>query len=62
MAAKNNDWHSHRGKPLVIAGIVLFLMGILRFYNVDWPVVLMVIGTVLFAKGMIIKSMKEKRI
>ena len=46
----------------MIAGIVLFLIGILRFYNVDWPVVLMVVGVVLFAKGMIIRSMKEKRI
>lgn len=62
MATRNSDWHRHKGKPLMIVGIVLFLIGVLRFYNIDWPVVLMVVGAVLFVKGMIIKSMKEKRI
>ena len=62
MASKKEmemGWHAHRGKPLMIAGIVLLLIGILRFYNVDWPVVLMVIGAVLLVKGFIIKSMKK---
>ena len=49
------EWHAHKGKPLMIAGIVLLLIGALRFYNVDWPVVLMAIGAFLLAKGLVVK-------
>jgi len=44
------------GKRLMIGGFVLTLAGALWFYGVDWPIILIIIGAVLFVKGLIIKT------
>ncbi|MEK6909792.1 MAG: hypothetical protein AABW61_01810 [Candidatus Aenigmatarchaeota archaeon] len=44
------------GKRLVIGGFVLILAGVLWLYGVDWPIILIIIGAVLFVKGLIIKA------
>ena len=59
MANKNNEFHYHRGKGLMLAGLVLTLIGLLRLYNVEWPTVLIIVGALMIVKGAIIKSMKE---
>ena len=59
MANKFNELHYHRGKALMIAGFVILLAGLLRLYNVDWSVVMIVIGAVLLLKGIMIKAMKK---
>lgn len=59
MPAKKEDpqmYGHYRGKPLMMLGVVLFLIGILRFYNVDWNTVLMVIGALLILKGIWVKA------
>jgi len=40
----------------MIGGFVLILAGVLWLYGIDWPVILIIIGAVLFVKGLIIKS------
>lgn len=62
MAKRLDDVHPHHGKPLIIAGAALFLAGLLRFYNIDWSVVLMIVGVLLLAKGLVIKLARNKRI
>lgn len=44
------------GKRLMIGGFVLVLAGVLWLYGVDWPIILIIIGAVLFVKGLIIKA------
>jgi len=44
------------GKRLIIGGLVLILAGVLWLYGVDWPIILIIIGAVLFVKGLIIKA------
>lgn len=57
-----NEFYYHKGKALIIAGLVTLVAGVLRFYKIDWSIVLMVIGAILLIKGMIIKSAKKKHI
>ena len=59
MATKNTEWQPHKGKHLMTAGLVLLVIGILRYYQASWPVVLIVLGAVLMVKGAIIKTTKE---
>lgn len=56
---KVGEWRSIMGKRLIVLGIALFLTGILRFYNFDWPAVLMVVGVFLVLKGFIIKYLEK---
>lgn len=44
------------GKRLMIGGFVLILAGILWIYDVDWPIILIVIGAILLVKGFIIRA------
>lgn len=44
------------GKRLMIGGFVLILAGILWMYDVDWPIILIVIGAILLVKGFIIRA------
>ena len=62
MAKHDPEWHLHRGRGLMTAGLVLLVLGALRYYNVGWPVALMIVGVILLVKGFIIKSMKGKYI
>lgn len=39
-------------------GIVLFAIGLLRYLGYDWSIVLMVVGVMLFIKGIILKLKK----
>ena len=56
---KNIEWKSLMGKRLIVLGIVLLLIGILRFYNFDWPSILMIVGIFLIVKGIIIKYVEK---
>ena len=60
MAKKSADYPPYMDKRLMIIGLVLLLVGILRFYNMDWPIVLIVIGVVLLVKGFIIRKISRK--
>lgn len=55
---KNIGWDAHKGKMMMTTGLILLLIGALRFYRVEWPVVLMVIGVVLIIKGAMKKYQK----
>lgn len=47
----------HGGKMKVL-GLVLFLAGLLRYFNISWDFVLMVLGVILVLKGLLISRMK----
>ncbi len=53
---KNSELIQLFGKRLMISGLVLILAGIMWFYGVDWPIILIVIGAILLVKGLIIKA------
>ena len=47
----------HTGRMKVL-GLVLFLAGLLRYFNVSWEFVLMILGAFLLLKSLLIKYMK----
>jgi uncharacterized membrane protein len=47
----------HGGK-LKILGLVLFLAGLMRYFNISWEFVLMVLGAFLLLKSLLISRMK----
>ncbi len=59
MARESIDERSHKGKAMMTVGLILLLAGLLRLYNVDWPVVMIVIGAVLMLKGILISKMRK---
>lgn len=48
-------WMKTAGKRAMFLGILIFLIGILRYYGYDWNIVLMAVGVLLFLKGIILK-------
>lgn len=47
----------HGGKMKVL-GLVLFLAGLLRYFNISWEFVLMILGVFLLLKSLLISRMK----
>ena len=43
-----------------VLGIVLLLAGVLRYFNVSWEFVLMILGAFLLLKSLLMKSMMKK--
>ena len=59
MAKEKIYWRSHKGKAMMTFGFVLLLAGLLRLYNVDWPVVMIVLGIILLLKGALVSKMSK---
>jgi len=49
------DWHMMMPRKIMWLGLILFLIGIIRYYGYDWNIVMMTLGIVLFLKGIILK-------
>jgi hypothetical protein len=49
------DWQKIMPMKIMCLGLILFLIGIIRYYGYDWNIVLMVVGIVLFLKGIMLK-------
>jgi len=45
----------HKGKFLIPLGVLVFLIGLMRFYQISWDVVLMVAGILILLKGLYAK-------
>jgi hypothetical protein len=54
-SADMEKWHKHRGKGLISLGVLVFIIGLLRYYAFDWPVILMIAGILMILKGLYIK-------
>ena len=54
------DWHKMMSRKIMWLGIILFLIGLIRYFGYDWNIVLIVVGIVLFLKGIISKFKKMK--
>jgi hypothetical protein len=48
--------HMHGHRKLLIGGLI-FLVGLMLYLNYSWPVILMVVGAIVFLKGLIKKFM-----
>lgn len=62
MAKKVNDMCEcckFRSMMAMKAGVLVFLIGALRFYDISWPVTIMVVGALIFLKGLVGKLMKK---
>lgn len=53
--AGKEEWHKHKGKSMVLFGLLIFLVGVMSFYQVSWPVILMVAGILIILKGLYAK-------
>jgi small neutral amino acid transporter SnatA (MarC family) len=52
---EGKEWHMHKGKFLISLGVLIFLVGLMRFYQISWPVVAMVAGILMILKGLYAK-------
>jgi membrane-bound ClpP family serine protease len=61
MAKSNSEmenWHKHRGKGAVLFGILILLVGLMKYYQFSWPMILMIVG-VLFILFGLFRMMKK---
>ena len=54
-SAGKEEWHKHKGKFLISLGVLVFVIGLLRYYEFSWPVILMVAGILMLLKGLYLK-------
>jgi uncharacterized membrane protein len=54
-SAGKEEWHKHKGKFLISLGVLIFVIGLLRYYQFGWPVILMVAGMLILLKGFYLK-------
>ena len=54
-SAGKEEWHKHKGKFLISLGVLVFVIGLLRYYEFSWPVILMVAGILILLKGLYLK-------
>lgn len=50
----------HRGKMKMFCGLIVFLVGLMLYYDLKLPVILMVVGAIMFLKGMIVKMKNDQ--
>jgi len=53
--AGKEEWYKHKGKFMMSLGVLIFLIGLMRFYQISWDVVLMVAGILILLKGLYAK-------
>jgi len=44
------------GRKLMMLGGLVFLIGLLRYYAVGWPEILIIVGALIFLKGLLLKK------
>jgi len=44
------------GRKAMLLGGLVFLVGLLRYYGIGWPEVLIIVGALIFLKGLLIKK------
>jgi hypothetical protein len=54
--SKAPDFVEIFSKRMIIGGFLFLLTGVLLKYGVDWPTILIIIGTILLLKGILIKT------
>jgi hypothetical protein len=58
MAMKKNmkkDMSYHYGKKKMLLGFGIFLLGLIKYLGYSWEMALMVLGVLVFLKGLLIK-------
>jgi hypothetical protein len=58
MPEKQKECHCMKGKPMLL-GVLLFLIGFLAYVGYDWKVILMIVGVLLFLKGIWLQLKKK---
>lgn len=55
-AMQYHAYHSYHGKKKMFFGFLLFLVGLLMYMGYGWDIILMVVGALVFVKGIILKA------
>lgn len=55
-----NECCKHKGKALIMVGLLMVLYGAMRYYGIGIPMSLMTIGGLLVLKGLIVKLKNKK--
>ena len=50
------DMHYHYGKKKMLMGFGIFLLGLIKYMGYSWEQALMVLGVLVFIKGILIKT------
>ena len=58
---KEEEHRYYPGKGLMVLGMILFVTGVLRYFGIEWNVVLMVLGLLLMIKACLFKYKKFKK-
>ncbi len=54
-SADMEKWQKHKGKKAVAMGILVFIIGLLRYLGYDWSMVLMIAGILMVLYGFVMK-------
>lgn len=57
-SASIERWHKHRGKRLVFFGFLIFIVGLMDYYQFSRPAILMAAGVLIILFGLF-KMMKK---
>jgi uncharacterized membrane protein len=60
MAKAVKELEHYRGEGLKVLGMILFVVGVLRYLGIEWSVVLMILGALLMLKALLLKYKKGK--
>jgi hypothetical protein len=58
-SAEMEKWRMHKGKRMISLGVLIFLVGLMRYYQWSWPVILMVAGVLIVLYGLSKKMMMK---
>jgi hypothetical protein len=56
-SSEMEKWHEHKGKRLVLFGLLVFIVGLMDYLQFTWPMILMVAGILMILFGLF-KKMK----
>jgi hypothetical protein len=45
----------HKGKSMISLGVLVFLIGLMMYYQISWPMIFMVAGILILLKGLYAK-------
>ncbi|MGA3020759.1 MAG: hypothetical protein ABSD68_02305 [Candidatus Micrarchaeales archaeon] len=57
-SSEMENWHKHRGKGLVLFGFLILIVGLMDYYQVGWPLILIFVGILFILFGLSKSMMK----
>ena len=60
-SAETEKWRMHKGKSQISLGVLIFLVGLMGYYQWSLPVILMVAGVLIILYGLAKKMMMKQK-